>query len=157
VPDHSWIDRIAEVTGWYGLPDETGWADVEAQIGVRLPSDFKELSRRFGNGSYYGRLDLFHQKSDKPWVGMVDGLRAMQMFTAEGEGQAAMYAPNTIFGVGEDPGLLQWGSDSEGGEYYWLADSSVDPDRWPLIARVDGVAVASVRDVDHGVHLPVDR
>ncbi|WP_089008586.1 SMI1/KNR4 family protein [Micromonospora viridifaciens] len=55
----TWIDRIVEVTGWHHEPEgDAGWEQVEAELGVALPSDFKELCRRFVPGSFYAYLDL---------------------------------------------------------------------------------------------------
>ncbi|MDO3700264.1 hypothetical protein Q3W71_01030 [Micromonospora sp. C28SCA-DRY-2] len=34
-------------------------------------------------------------------------------------------------------GLIQWGGDQTEGEYYWLAERAVEPDRWPVVARWD--------------------
>ncbi|GIJ30586.1 hypothetical protein Vqi01_57480 [Micromonospora qiuiae] len=41
--------------------------------------------------------------------------------------------------VRADNGRLLWGSDQTEGEYYWLVDRSVEPDRWPMVARWDGI------------------
>lgn len=54
-----WIDRIVDVTGWRQEPgDGVGWEQVEAELGVALPTDFTELCRRFAPGLFYGYLDL---------------------------------------------------------------------------------------------------
>ena len=53
----TWIDQIVEVTGWRGEPVEYGWDREEAELGVRLPSDFKELTRRFPAGAFYAFPD----------------------------------------------------------------------------------------------------
>ncbi|MEU2614819.1 hypothetical protein ABZ570_25015 [Micromonospora sp. NPDC007271] len=47
----TWIDRIIDVTGWRQKPEDgVGWEQVEAGLGVALPTDFKELCRRFVPG-----------------------------------------------------------------------------------------------------------
>lgn len=50
------IDRIIDVTGWRQEPeDRVGWEQVEAELGVALPSDFKELCRPFVPGAFYAQ------------------------------------------------------------------------------------------------------
>ncbi|MEV0806933.1 hypothetical protein [Micromonospora sp. NPDC050200] len=50
----TWIDRIIDVTGWRQEPEDgVGWEQVEAELGVALPTDFKELCRRFVPGAFY--------------------------------------------------------------------------------------------------------
>lgn len=41
-----------------------GWEQVEAELGVALPSDFKELCRRFVPGAFYAHLDLLRPTDD---------------------------------------------------------------------------------------------
>ncbi|MCG5441313.1 SMI1/KNR4 family protein [Micromonospora sp. NIE79] len=61
----TWIDRIIDVTGWRKVPEDgVGWEQVEAQLGVPLPTDFKELCRRFVPGRFYAYLDLFRPTDD---------------------------------------------------------------------------------------------
>ncbi|MEV4661994.1 hypothetical protein AB0J85_08575 [Micromonospora echinofusca] len=61
----TWIDRIIDVTGWCQEPEDgVGWERVEAELEVALPSDFKELCRRFVPGAFYAYLDLLRQTDD---------------------------------------------------------------------------------------------
>ncbi|OKI58013.1 hypothetical protein A6A27_07190 [Micromonospora sp. CB01531] len=130
-----WIDRIVEETEWHQEPEGPGWEQVEAELGVALPTDFKELSRRFVPGSFSGYLSLLRptdEHDEQPLLSMWSGSRqsaAMNEFVAQ------MYAPYGIYGTETGQGLIQWGSDMTEGDQFWLADRSVDPDRWPVISR----------------------
>lgn len=47
----TWIDRLIDVTGRHQEPEDgAGWEQVESTLGLVLPSDFKELCRRFAPG-----------------------------------------------------------------------------------------------------------
>ncbi|SCG72398.1 hypothetical protein [Micromonospora coxensis] len=127
----TWIDRIIDVTGWHQEPEDgAGWEATEAELGVALPTDFKELCRRFVPGSFYAYLDLLRPTDEH----MSRELIAAWAF-CRSESFASGYAPCRIYGPGKGPGLIQWGDDEVEGQYYWLADPSVEPDRWPVVAR----------------------
>lgn len=42
-----WVDRLVTVTGWSAEPGDFDWSDTEGVLGTPLPTDFKELRRRF--------------------------------------------------------------------------------------------------------------
>jgi len=134
----TWIDRIIDVTGWRKMPEDgVGWEQVEAQLGVPLPTDFKELCRRFVPGRFYAYLELFRPTDD----------HAQPLFRAWAYSRqwpsepdfARLWAPYEMYEPDKGTGLIQWGSDQTEGEYYWLADRSMEPDRWPVVARWDGI------------------
>ncbi|MFI5488465.1 hypothetical protein [Micromonospora echinaurantiaca] len=130
----TWIDRIIDVTGWRHEPaDSVGWEQAEAELGVALPADFKELCRRFVPGSFYAYLDLLRPTNEH---------RSRDLLAAwtrcRNESFASVYAPYGIYGPGNGSGLIQWGDDQVEGQYYWLADRSVEPDRWPVVAQKYG-------------------
>lgn len=133
----TWIDRIVDVTGWHHDPaDDAGWEQVESELGVVLPSDFKELCRRFAPGAFYAYLDLLRPTDDHAQALLRTWGSCRQW--AAGHESAHLWAPYELYEPDKGPGLIQWGSDQTEGEYYWLADHSVEPDRWPVVARWDG-------------------
>ncbi|MEU8301096.1 hypothetical protein AB0C04_27880 [Micromonospora sp. NPDC048909] len=130
----TWIDRIIEVTGWRQEPESAvGWEQVEAELGVALPSDFKQLCRRFVPGSFYAYLDLL-----RPAAGHSSRQLLAAWAFCRNESFAGVYAPYGIYGPDKGSGLIQWGDDQVEGQYYWLADRSVEPDRWPVVAQKYG-------------------
>ncbi|RAO37305.1 hypothetical protein PSN13_01286 [Micromonospora saelicesensis] len=131
----NWVDRIVEETGWRQEPEGPGWEQTEAELGVALPTDFKELSGRFVPGSFSGYLSLLRPTDEhdhQPLLSMWAGSRQM---AAMDDFAAQMYAPYGIFGADTGPGLIQWGIDMSEGDHFWLADRSVEPDRWPVVSR----------------------
>ena len=134
----TWIDRIIDVTGWHQDPEDgVGWEQVEAELGVALLPDFKELCRRFVPGAFYAYLDLLRPTDDHAQPLLRTWASCRQW--ASGCDSARLWALYEMFEPDKGSGLIQWGSDQTEGEYYWLADRSVEPDRWPVVARWDGI------------------
>jgi hypothetical protein len=55
-----WVDRLVAVTGWTppARRPDVDWARTEADLGTRLPRDYKRMVETFGTGSFDGYLDL---------------------------------------------------------------------------------------------------
>ncbi|TNH29932.1 hypothetical protein FHG89_10130 [Micromonospora orduensis] len=127
----TWIERIIDVTGWRQEPEGgASWGEVEAELGVALPTDFKELCRRFVPGLFYGYLDLLRSPGEhESWE-----LLSRWAF-CRSESYAQLYAPYGIYGSDTGSGLIQWGGDQVEGQYCWLADRFTEPDSWPVVAQ----------------------
>ncbi|MER7891664.1 hypothetical protein ABTX15_17730 [Micromonospora sp. NPDC094482] len=111
---------------------------MEAELGVTLPGDFKELCRRFVPGLFMAHLDLLRPTTDHDSTSMLRWWNSMRHWLGErDDSRADWYAPYELYEPGVRPGLIEWGHDSAGGQYYWLADRSVAPERWPMVARHD--------------------
>ncbi|MFF9814388.1 hypothetical protein [Streptomyces sp. NPDC014006] len=49
----SWAEKLRIVTGWEPIPEpRVDWPVIEADLGARLPSDYKEVVDLFGAGSF---------------------------------------------------------------------------------------------------------
>ena len=58
---------IEELTAFIPPPDSPkntgtpeGWADVEAELGVQLPQDFRDIISTYGNGSFAKEIHVYH-------------------------------------------------------------------------------------------------
>ena len=137
----TWIDQIVEVTGWRGEPVEYGWDREEAELGVRLPSDFKELTRRFPAGAFYAYLNLMRQEGEPDSHHLLVWHRSSLSVASDPQHQPdRLHEPYGLFQPGGRAGLIRWGMDQREGGYYWLVDREVDPDRWPVLARTEALA-----------------
>lgn len=47
-----WVQRVIEPTGWEPLGISVDWAGIEGELGVPLPTDYKELYEAFGGGVF---------------------------------------------------------------------------------------------------------
>jgi hypothetical protein len=110
-----WVDRLVAITGWQQEPEEIDW----------------------GPGSFSAYLEVHGGPASD---GLLETWRVYQAMSARPPGVARMLAPYGLYGGPGTAGLILWGSDQQEGEYYWLADSSVNPAEWPVIARTDATA-----------------
>ncbi|MGI5522442.1 hypothetical protein ACQEUX_16005 [Micromonospora sp. CA-259024] len=115
----TWIGRIIDVTGWHQEPEDgVSWAEVEAELGLTLPTDFKELCRRFVPGAFYAYLDLLRPTDDhaQPLLRTWASCREW----ASGHESARLWEPYEMYEPDKGSGLIQWGSDqTEGSTTGW--------------------------------------
>jgi SUKH superfamily protein len=128
-----WVDMIQEATGWHGSRWRCDWREAESELGVSLPSDYKELCERFGPGEFSSSIwVMFDQGEDCLLSWRDEGNRQFK----QGPGLArSVYDPYGLYGVNGQSGLLWWGNSDAPGCFFWLADAEKDPDKWPILAR----------------------
>jgi hypothetical protein len=109
--------------------DGTGdWTVSETEFGIVFPVDFKELIRRYGTGCFYGSLGVANPL--KKWGRDLirDDLSRYRELSEACEYNLKLFP--------EKPGLLPWGSDSNGHLYcYWTQGPS---DSWSLVQVFHG-------------------
>jgi hypothetical protein len=133
-----WIDRLVELTGWNEPRWECEWTQTEAELGVSLPSDYKELCARFGPGIFAEDylMVLADQRAGKNSL-----LSWWQLFVKEFGNDAysteLMLAPHEVYGVSRSSGIIPWGHAAPKGLLFWLADAAVDPDSWPVTGKCE--------------------
>lgn len=109
----SWAEKLCLVTGWEPTPGpRVDWPTIEADLGTRLPTDYKEIVDLFGAGSFDEYFELAVPGGPgvdrNPWK---------------------RYGPDLASG-----GLLPWGwSEFESG-LMW-ATGATDPDEWTVVTR----------------------
>lgn len=71
--DEDWVERLIAITAWTSpsqRPD-IDWDRIEAEVGTRLPRDYKRIVEMFGEGAFDGYLTL----NQEPWTSLrEDGL-----------------------------------------------------------------------------------
>lgn len=114
------------------FPDQVGSLDDltqrERQMGVILPTDYREFAIRYGSGWF---LDTYLGLKN-PFV-----LDLVAAATADGYGERVFQrgiVPWPQFPA--VPGLLEFGSNENGHRLLFLADG--DPDTWPVIVIPHG-------------------
>lgn len=126
---------VADVTALIvppAVPNQVGtldeWRAVERELGVTLPSDFREFVLAYGTGllgRFYAVWNPFTGAEFTDHVRLICGYeRGLQQ-------QFPQYYPYPIYP--ESPGFLPWGSDDNGNYYGWLTDGP--PDRWPVLSN----------------------
>ncbi|MFI9775956.1 SMI1/KNR4 family protein [Streptomyces sp. NPDC051956] len=130
--DATWVERVVAVTGWVGEARTVDWDAVEARLGTRLPTDFKQLAQIFGYGAFDGFLTLYVPETDVPGMDFVEHAEYLARFAARSG--TSLWEP---YGIHPAPGgLLEWGSSEQADQFYWLTEGD-DPDRWPVLASQD--------------------
>ncbi|MFF8595221.1 hypothetical protein ACF061_28010 [Streptomyces sp. NPDC015220] len=114
----SWAEKLRILTGWEPIPGpRVDWPAIEADLGTRLPSDYKEVVDLFGAGSFDEYFEL-----------AVPG------------GPGAGRNPWKRYGYGPDlasGGLVPWGwSEYELGLMWSMG--ATDPDEWTVVTQSEG-------------------
>jgi hypothetical protein len=112
----SWAEKLRIVTGWEPLPKpRVDWPAIEAALGTRLPSDYKEVVDLFGAGSFDEYFEL-----------------AVPGGPGAGRNPWKRYGPDLASG-----GLVPWGwSEYELG-LMW-STGATDPDEWTVVTQSEG-------------------
>ncbi|MFE5814701.1 SMI1/KNR4 family protein [Streptomyces sp. NPDC056479] len=132
----SWVEQILNAVGRRPEHVQVEWAEIEAELGVPLPADFKELCEAFGRGEFNGFLYLYSSKGGNH-LEVIDALKRLHRAIGRFPDSESVYEPYQIFQPGRG-GLIRWaGAAAEGYEYFWLADDASAPESWPIIARTD--------------------
>jgi hypothetical protein len=133
-----WVDRLLELTGWDQPRWECEWGETEAELGVSLPSDYKELCARFGPGIF--AEDYLTVLADQR-AGRDSLLRWWRGFVGEFEndayGMELMLGPHKVYGINGRSGLIPWAHAAPKGILFWLADAAVDAGSWPIIGKYE--------------------
>ncbi|WP_405902422.1 hypothetical protein OG696_06795 [Streptomyces sp. NBC_00656] len=125
------VDELLSITGWQSEPQEIDWNEVERKFGTSLPVDFKEISELFGHGAFSGYLKVLpvNGAETEGILGRWDSMREY----ADKTPLSGLFDPYEVF-HGET-GLILWGNSMTEAQYFWLANASSSPEKWPIVAR----------------------
>lgn len=129
-----WVSKLVSITGWQSERREVGWSDIERQFGTPLPADFKEIWEVFGRGAFCGYLELLPVDGADP-EGLLGRWNSLKARWGR-EHMQSLFEPYQVF---EESGLILWGNSMTEAQYYWLADASTSPEKWPIVARTDPI------------------
>jgi len=104
------------------------WSIPQQEFGVEFPADFKELIREYGTGRFYG--DLYVSNPLTPWgrTSIQENLGRYRELRDACELAIPLFP--------ETPGLLPWGSDSNGHLYCWWTEGPADA--WKIVQLFHG-------------------
>ncbi|MGD3110489.1 hypothetical protein [Streptomyces sp. YGL11-2] len=135
--DQLWVDRLVQVTGWQQERQEIDWGPVEDSFGTSLPADYKEICALFAPGSFSAYLEVLRPVGGTSSSRVLDTWKRHLQLCVQYPLVPRTYEPHGLYGRSEKSGLILWARDQTEGDYYWLADRSVDPAKWPVIAKRD--------------------
>ncbi|WP_432076284.1 Lsr2 family DNA-binding protein [Streptomyces wuyuanensis] len=100
------------------------WDTVEADLGMPLPRDYRELAERYGPGRFCDYLSVFHPHGVTEFVsltGPVPGRIRAHLCKDHDEGTFPVpYDPDQLFAIGA----------TDNGEYLFWITTPADPDTW---------------------------
>lgn len=143
------VSDLMEIAGESSFPDKQSidWASLEKSMGVVLPGDYKELLSKYRSAKF-GPIWLITPRSGIP--GASDPLAATiewrEIFEeihgdepgglprpCRPNGEPLGDRPSAFQFFPDTPGLLAWGRDEMGGEYYWYVEGP--PNTWTVVAH----------------------
>jgi hypothetical protein len=106
----------------------TEWKNVERELGVLYPSDFREFIFVYGTGLLGRFYSVWNRFGGTDFV---EHVRLICKYERESQLEFPEYFPHPIYP--ESPGFLPWGSDDNGNYYGWLTHGP--PDKWPVLSN----------------------
>jgi hypothetical protein len=104
------------------------WQAVERELGIILPSDFRDFVLTYGTGQLGNFYSVWN-----PFAGpeFIEHVLRICGFERKSKQEFPQYFPYPIYP--ECPGFLPWGSDDNGNYYGWLTGGPAD--RWPVLSN----------------------
>lgn len=113
-----------------GTGNPEGWDKVEQELGLTLPTDYKDFARVYGAGNLAGFIHIFNPFSDSPYSSLLKCVKQIcevYRFLKQHEGDKQV--PYAVYP--DKPGLLPWGRNDLGHVLFWLTEGN--PDSWPIV------------------------
>ncbi|MFD6417941.1 SMI1/KNR4 family protein [Streptomyces sp. NPDC060194] len=127
------MQRVIELTEWEPCGISVDWAEIEAELGVPLPADYKELCEAFGGGTFSDCLS-FVGRDEGIVFDLLAQWRVDLAVDRDGRyGDVSVVDPYAIYAPG-GKGLVGWGSTEWADEYFWLIDAE-QPGTYPILVR----------------------
>ncbi|MGW0769074.1 SMI1/KNR4 family protein [Streptomyces sp. NPDC002676] len=128
---------MIELTGWKPLGISVDWTAIEAELGVPLPADYKELYEVFGGGVFSDCVYFLGRDGGLAFDFLRQWRAALSADQDSALGDVSAVDPYAVYAPG-GKGLVEWGSTEWADEYCWLIDAE-RPGEYPILARADDV------------------
>lgn len=125
------IENLVRVVPPPAAPDEAysgPWEAIEADLGTKLPQDYKDFVRLYGYGNFMEFLCVHVPVSSSPYVTLQSEVREI-CDTVRIVGSADDYLPYPLWP--EPGGLLPFGKTDFGDFLFWLPRGL--PDDWGVV------------------------
>ncbi len=111
-----------------GTPDE--WHRLEQRLALVLPTDYREFVLTYGTGLFAQFYRVYNPFSADTYM----SLYAQVQKTCDWRRRTKAEFPERVpYAIYPDPGgILPWGNDENGHDYYWLTRGS--PEDWTVVA-----------------------
>lgn len=99
------------------------WDEIETELSIRFPTDFRHLIKCYGTGEFFGGLLIFNPLNSWCRRQIPKQLEYYRIMCDAME-LALVLHPET-------PGLFPWGRDTNGNGFFWLTNGKSN--RWPVV------------------------
>lgn len=138
------ISRLIELVPPPSSPFEIGthdqWRERESEIGVTLPRDYRDFIFTYGTGLFAGFYRIYNPFASSQYMSLSQSITRVCEQNRVSQQSFPERFPYPYFP--ELGGLIPWGNDENGNDYFWLADGASES--WNVIQdanRGDGIAV----------------
>lgn len=108
---------------------DTEWAQIEADMKIVFPADYKDYCFTYGKGCFYGGEMCATSPLHKKYSNFIRFMKEIYEVSAS-------FNPKLKIGMYPDPkGFLPWGNDSAAHILCWRRDGK--PDDWPVAVLSD--------------------
>ena len=106
------------------------WRAVELKLGVTLPVDYRDFIFGYGSGLFARFYGIYSPFAASEWTNLLTSVERV----CRGLGQIKRDWPEQVpYLIYPDcPGLLPWGRDENGNDYYWLTKGP--PNTWQVVS-----------------------
>jgi hypothetical protein len=124
------LRRLAPAPAWpLGSGDEQRWLLAENKLGLRLPTDYKDLVQTYGSGRFGNFLTVFTPFVSDGYVNLLT--QDTLALDAYREVRAALPHAAPYPAYPEPGGVLPWAQTDNGDVVYWLTEGPSDS--WPIV------------------------
>ena len=122
------IDQLKELVAPPDTPSEVGtlsqWRDYERSLGVELPSDYREFVFTYGSGLFASFYRIYNPFAASQHIALLSSVTRVCKYNRESQQKYPNRFPFPYFP--EKDGLLPWGNDENGNDYFWRTSGSAD-------------------------------
>lgn len=122
------LSRLIELVPPPATPFEIGtleeWRDRESDIGVALPTDYRDLVLTYGTGLFAGFYRIYNPFAASQYMSLMASITRVCGQNRVSQQSFPDRFPYPYFP--EASGLIPWGNDENGNDYFWLAEGPVE-------------------------------
>lgn len=106
------------------------WHEVERQLGVELPSDYRDFVFAYGSGLFARFYRVYNPFAASEWTALYSSVQRVCGWQRDTKRQWPKRVPYPIYP--EQRGILPWGNDENGNDYFWVVDGPADT--WSVVS-----------------------
>ncbi len=123
------IQLVTPPTNPFEIGTLEEWHELESQIGVSLPPDYREFVFTYGSGLFAGFYRVYNPFAASQYMSLMKSIARICDQNRISQQSFPDRFPYRYFP--EPGGLIPWGNDENGNDYFWLADGPAET--WSVV------------------------